>query len=109
MVMMGGDAKLDNVTAVERLSAKRAAVYDLDVEQTHNYIAGGIVTHNSIYAFRGANVGNMAEFERDFHVENVIRLEQNYRSHGHILAAANALIAHNKKRLGKNLCTSAAH
>ena len=63
----------------------------------------------SIYRFRGANVGNMAEFERDFHVENVIRLEQNYRSHGHILAAANALIAHNRKRLGKNLWTSAGH
>jgi ATP-dependent DNA helicase UvrD/PcrA len=61
----------------------------------------------SIYRFRGANVGNMAEFERDFHVENVIRLEQNYRSQGHILDAANALIAHNKKRLGKNLWTSA--
>jgi DNA helicase-2/ATP-dependent DNA helicase PcrA len=63
----------------------------------------------SIYRFRGAHVGNMAEFERDFHVENVIRLEQNYRSHGHILAAANALIAHNRKRLGKNLWTSAGH
>jgi len=63
----------------------------------------------SIYRFRGANVGNMAEFERDFRVENVIRLEQNYRSHAHILAAANALIAHNKKRLGKNLWTSAGH
>jgi DNA helicase-2/ATP-dependent DNA helicase PcrA len=61
----------------------------------------------SIYAFRGANVGNMAEFERDFRVENVIRLEQNYRSHGHILAAANALITHNRKRLGKNLWTAA--
>src|SRR2546425_1722299 len=63
----------------------------------------------SIYRFRGAHVGNMAEFEREFHVENVIRLEQNYRSHGHILAAANALIAHNRKRLGKNLWTSAGH
>jgi DNA helicase II / ATP-dependent DNA helicase PcrA len=63
----------------------------------------------SIYRFRGAHVGNMAEFERDFHVENVIRLEQNYRSHGLILAAANALIAHNRKRLGKNLWTSAGH
>ncbi len=63
----------------------------------------------SIYRFRGAHVGNMAEFERDFRVENVIRLERNYRSHGHILAAANALIAHNKKRLGKNLWTSAGH
>jgi ATP-dependent DNA helicase UvrD/PcrA len=61
----------------------------------------------SIYAFRGANVGNMAQFESDFRVENVIRLEQNYRSHGHILAAANALISHNRKRLGKNLWTAA--
>jgi len=61
----------------------------------------------SIYRFRGANVGNMGELEHDFHVENVIRLEQNYRSQGHILAAANALIAHNRKRLGKNLWTAA--
>ena len=61
----------------------------------------------SIYRFRGAHVGNMGEFERDFRVENVIRLEQNYRSHGHILAAANALISHNRKRLGKNLWTAA--
>jgi DNA helicase-2/ATP-dependent DNA helicase PcrA len=61
----------------------------------------------SIYGFRGANVGNMADFERDFRVQNVIRLEQNYRSHGHILAAANALISHNRKRLGKNLWTAA--
>ncbi len=63
----------------------------------------------SIYRFRGAHVGNMAEFERDFHVENVIRLERNYRSVGHILAAANALIAHNRRRLGKNLWTAAGH
>jgi len=61
----------------------------------------------SIYRFRGANVGNMAEFEHEFRVENVIRLEQNYRSQGHILAAANVLIAHNRKRLGKNLWTAA--
>lgn len=61
----------------------------------------------SIYRFRGANVGNMADFERDFKVENVIRLEQNYRSHGHILSAANKLIANNANRLGKNLWTQA--
>ncbi|MFA7300221.1 MAG: UvrD-helicase domain-containing protein [Sideroxydans sp.] len=60
----------------------------------------------SIYAFRGANVGNMQELLRDFHVESVIKLEQNYRSHGNILDAANALIANNKNRLGKNLWTS---
>ncbi|MDP1996446.1 MAG: UvrD-helicase domain-containing protein, partial [Gallionella sp.] len=60
----------------------------------------------SIYAFRGANVGNMQELLRDFHVENVIKLEQNYRSHGNILDAANALIRHNRSRLGKNLWTA---
>lgn len=59
----------------------------------------------SIYAFRGANVGNMAEFERDYAHGTVIRLEQNYRSYGHILDSANALIAHNSARLGKNLWT----
>ncbi len=61
----------------------------------------------SIYAFRGAKVGNMADFEREFHVSKVIKLEQNYRSFGHILDSANALIAHNTKRLGKNLRTDA--
>ena len=60
----------------------------------------------SIYAFRGANVGNMQELTRDFHVESVIKLEQNYRSHGNILEAANALISRNRNRLGKNLWTS---
>ncbi len=61
----------------------------------------------SIYAFRGANVGNMALFEREFAVTHRIKLEQNYRSHGHILDAANALISHNVDRLGKNLRTDA--
>jgi DNA helicase-2/ATP-dependent DNA helicase PcrA len=59
----------------------------------------------SIYAFRGANVGNMASFEREFHVRNLIKLEQNYRSHGNILDCANALIANNRRRLGKELWT----
>jgi DNA helicase-2/ATP-dependent DNA helicase PcrA len=63
----------------------------------------------SIYAFRGANVGNMSAFEREFNVKNLIKLEQNYRSHGHILDAANILIANNSKRLGKNLRTDAGH
>jgi len=63
----------------------------------------------SIYAFRGANVGNMAEFEREYAHERVIRLEQNYRSHGHILDAANTLIRNNSGRLGKNLWTDQGH
>ncbi len=61
----------------------------------------------SIYAFRGAQVGNMADFERQFNVRQVIKLERNYRSFGNILDAANELIAHNSRRLGKNLHTEA--
>ncbi len=60
----------------------------------------------SIYAFRGADTANMAAFEREFAHGNVIKLEQNYRSHGHILTAANTLIAQNARRLGKNLWTA---
>ncbi|HQC81566.1 MAG TPA: exodeoxyribonuclease V subunit gamma, partial [Accumulibacter sp.] len=61
----------------------------------------------SIYRFRGAEVGNMRDFEREYAGENVIRLEQNYRSHGNILTAANAIIKNNRERLGKNLWTDA--
>ncbi|KPU96206.1 DNA helicase II [Variovorax paradoxus] len=59
----------------------------------------------SIYAFRGARVGNMADFVREFDVRHQIKLEQNYRSYSNILDSANELISHNKKRLGKNLRT----
>jgi DNA helicase-2/ATP-dependent DNA helicase PcrA len=61
----------------------------------------------SIYAFRGARVANMVQFENDFNVQNRIKLEQNYRSVGNVLKAANVLIAHNKARLGKELWTEA--
>ena len=60
----------------------------------------------SIYAFRGARVGNMLDFEHDFGVHKVIKLEQNYRSHSNILDAANAIITHNRNRLGKELWTA---
>ncbi|MEN9759545.1 MAG: hypothetical protein RL676_694, partial [Pseudomonadota bacterium] len=61
----------------------------------------------SIYAFRGADVANMQHFEREFRVPHLIKLEQNYRSSGHILESANAMIRHNAQRLGKNLWTDA--
>lgn len=59
----------------------------------------------SIYAFRGARVGNMADFVREFSVKHQIKLEQNYRSYSNILDSANELISHNSKRLGKSLRT----
>jgi DNA helicase-2/ATP-dependent DNA helicase PcrA len=61
----------------------------------------------SIYAFRGARVGNMRDFEKEFSIQNVVKLEQNYRSHSNILDAANAIISNNNNRLGKNLWTAA--
>ena len=61
----------------------------------------------SIYRFRGAHVGNMTALMREFNIEEPIKLEQNYRSDGHILAAANAVIENNAERLGKNLRTDA--
>jgi DNA helicase-2/ATP-dependent DNA helicase PcrA len=75
----------------------------------HNAIFAVGDDDQSIYAFRGANVGNMHDFEREYHVRNMIKLEQNYRSHGHILDTANHLIAKNARRLGKNLRTDAGH
>ncbi|MBL6673165.1 MAG: UvrD-helicase domain-containing protein, partial [Alphaproteobacteria bacterium] len=61
----------------------------------------------SIYGWRGAEVGNILKFESDFPGAAIVRLEENYRSTGHILAAASGIIAHNESRLGKTLYTSA--
>jgi len=77
-----------------------------------NVMPGGSVIavgddDQSIYAFRGARVGNMTDFVREFKVSHQIKLERNYRSFGNILDSANELISHNSKRLGKNLRTEA--
>jgi len=61
----------------------------------------------SIYSWRGAEVANILRFDKDFPDAKVIRLEQNYRSTSHILAASDGLIAHNAGRLGKTLWTDA--
>ena len=96
----GGD--YDVVECVERVTLE-GSVHDLDVERTHNFVANGIVTHNSIYAFRGADIRNILDFEEDFGGADTIALEQNYRSTNAILEAANAVIDNNRDRKPKRL------
>jgi DNA helicase-2/ATP-dependent DNA helicase PcrA len=80
-------------------------VHDVEATPTHSYLAGGILVHNSIYAFRGADIRNILEFEDAFPDATVVLLEQNYRSTQTILDAANAVIANNFGRKPKELWT----
>jgi superfamily I DNA/RNA helicase len=102
MVMFGAEGGYDVVESVERVELDRP-VYDLDIEHTHNFIANGIVTHNSIYGFRGADIRNILDFEDYYPDAHVVRLEQNYRSTQTILDAANAVIANNRGQKAKSL------
>ncbi len=83
----------NSVAAEQAVGAGQAAVFAVGDDD------------QSIYAFRGARVSNMADFVREFGVRHQIKLERNYRSYGNILDSANYLIGHNKTRLGKNLRT----
>ena len=102
MIMAGADGRHHAVTAVEPMD-EATTVHDLNVAGVHNFVANGIVTHNSIYSWRGAEVENILRFEKDFPGAKIVKLERNYRSTAPILAAAAGLIANNEGRLGKTL------
>jgi superfamily I DNA/RNA helicase len=104
MTMFAEDGSYDSVVSVERIALDRP-VYDINVEGTHNFIANGIVTHNSIYGFRHADIRNILDFEQDFPDAAVVKLEQNYRSTQTILSAANAVVERNRERRPKELWT----
>jgi ATP-dependent DNA helicase UvrD/PcrA len=84
-------------------------VYDLEVDPTHTYVANGVLVHNSVYAFRGADFRNILQFEAAFDEVTTIVLDQNYRSTQTILDAANAVIANNIERKPKSLWTDVGH
>jgi superfamily I DNA/RNA helicase len=105
MVMLDEGGALDTVVEVQPV-ALHAAVYDLNIEGTHNFIANGLLTHNSIYGFRGADISNILDFEDDFVDAHVVKLEQNYRSTQTILSAANVVISHNRDQKPKSLWTN---
>jgi superfamily I DNA/RNA helicase len=105
MTMFTAEGGYDVVEGVERVALDRP-VYDIDVEGTHNFVAGGLVTHNSVYSWRGADIRNILDFERDYPEAKVVKLEQNYRSTQTILDAANAVVANNASRKAKELWTA---
>ena len=106
MSMVICNGTVERIVRVERVSLRRR-VYDLDVAATHNYVAGEIVTHNSIYGWRGAEVENVLSFERDYPGARVLALERNYRSSGAIVGAGARLVVHNERRSEKTMWTAA--
>ena len=104
MVMFDDEGGYDVVESVTRVSLDKP-VYDLDIACTHNFVGEGLVTHNSIYGFRGADITNILEFEDTFPDAHVVKLEQNYRSTQTILDAANAVIRNNRGQKPKSLWT----
>jgi DNA helicase-2/ATP-dependent DNA helicase PcrA len=106
-ILRGDKVEEARVTSVG-LRPYRGPVYDLAVRDLRNYAASGLLVHNSVYRWRGADLRNIMDFEKDFPDCRVIPLEQNYRSTKRILSIADAVIQHNLGRKDKRLWTDNA-
>jgi len=99
-----GEIIEEEISEVDR-ETYNGIVYDLDIKDVHNYLASGIVVHNSIYSWRGADFKNINYLSKDYPLLKVINLEQNYRSTQNILSAANAVISKNTSHTVLSLWT----
>lgn len=100
-----GEIVEDTVASVE-WEDYEGPVHDLSVPHARNYVADGIVVHNSIYSWRGADITNILEFEEHYPDASVITLGENFRSTAPILGAADSVIRRNRMRKPKDLFTS---
>lgn len=96
-VWNGSEIVLDEVVEIEN-STYTGMIYDFNVERQHNFVANGILTHNSIYGFRSADISNILNFTNVYENCLVVELKTNYRSSSTIADCANRLIGHNRQR-----------
>jgi DNA helicase-2/ATP-dependent DNA helicase PcrA len=102
MALAAEDGGYDTVSSVHPTMLDRP-VFDLDIDRTHNFVANGIVTHNCIYSWRGAQKRNILAFGERFPAHARIVLGRNFRCRSEILDAAVACVAHNLQREAKAL------
>jgi DNA helicase II / ATP-dependent DNA helicase PcrA len=97
-----GKVKTDEIISVD-MEFYKGDVYDLNIENVNNFVANGIVVHNSIFGWRGAHFQNIYEFKERYRDAQEFHLDTNYRSRPEIVMLANASIKNNRKQFPKNL------
>ena len=103
-VLDDGRVVEDVVESVRRIGYS-GDVYDLSIPDLRNFAAEGVLVHNSVYRWRGADIRNILDFERDYPEARIIKLERNYRSTQPILDGATGVVSNNRSRHDKKLWT----